>query len=286
LLIDGDKVRILAERGFSETFGEIKFSADMPAVKYIIDTKQAIFTGDVLHSPAAGCVPHGCAMSSLICVPVVVSGEVRGIIHLDSSGRNAFDKGDLEFTEFLAQEISIPIEGSFLYAQVRDISVKDGLTGCFNRRKFDVDIVAEIAHAVCSSEPLSFLMLDIDWFKKYNDFHGHQKGDVLLKEMVNILTSNLRPFDKTYRYGGEEFVVLLPNANKETAFLTARRLCKIIEQEQFTGEKESQPDGKVTVSIGVASFPVDANNKDSLIEAADSALYKAKKSGRNQVCVF
>jgi transcriptional regulator with GAF, ATPase, and Fis domain len=83
LLIDGDKVRILAERGFSKTFGDIEFGADMPAVKYIVDTKQAIFTGDVLNSPAAGCVPHGCSMSSLICVPVMVNDEVRGIIHLE-----------------------------------------------------------------------------------------------------------------------------------------------------------------------------------------------------------
>ena len=290
LLIDGGKVRILAEKGFSETFGEIEFSADMPAVKHIVDTKQAIFTGDVINSPAAVCVPHGCSMSSLICVPVMVNDEVRGIIHLDSSGKNVFDKGDLEFTEFLAQEISIPMERSFLYAQVRDISVRDGLTGCFNRRKFDVDIVAEIvaeiAGATCSGEPLSLLMLDIDWFKKYNDCHGHLKGDTLLREVVNILTSNLRPFDKIYRYGGEEFAVLLPNANKETALLTATRLCNMIEQEKFEGEKESQPDSKLTVSIGLAGFLVDANNKESLIEAADSALYKAKESGRNQVCVF
>ena len=286
MLIERDRVSILAERGFSNTFGQIDFSTDMPAIKYIVDTKQAIFTGDVINSPAAGCVPHGCAMSSLICVPVMVNDEVRGVIHLDSSRNNAFDKDDLEFIELLAKEISIAIERSLLYAQVRDISIRDGLTGCFNRRKFDVDIVAEIANAKCSEELLSLLMLDIDWFKKYNDFHGHSKGDELLKKIVSLLTSNLRPFDKAYRYGGEEFTVLLPNTEKKIALLTAERLCKTIEQEQFEGEKESQPAGEVTVSIGVASFPADANDVQSLIEAADSALYKAKESGRNRVCSF
>ena len=209
-----------------------------------------------------------------------IMGELRLRI------KNAFDKEALEFVELLAKEISIAIERSFLYAQVRDVSIRDGLTGCFNRRKFDVDIVAEIANAKCSEEPLSFLMLDIDWFKKYNDFHGHLKGDELLKKMVNLLTSNLRPFDKAYRYGGEEFTVLLPSTEKKIALLTAERLCKTIEQEQFEGEKESQPAGEVTVSIGVASFPADANDVQSLIEAADSALYKAKESGRNRVCSF
>ncbi|MBN2218701.1 MAG: sensor domain-containing diguanylate cyclase [Kosmotogaceae bacterium] len=239
VLIEGNKVRILAERGFSKTFGEIEFSTYMPAVKYIVDTKRAIFTGDVLNSPAAGCVSHGCAMCSLICVPVMVNDEAKGIIHLDSSRKNAFDEDDLEFVDLLAKEISIDIERSFLYAQVRDIAIRDGLTGCFNRRKFDVDIMAEIANAKCSEEPLSFLMLDIDWFKKYNDFHGHSKGDVLLKEIVNILTSNVRASDKAYRYGGEEFAILLPNTDRKIALLTAKRLCKTIEQEQFEGEKES-----------------------------------------------
>ena len=286
MLIEGDKVRILAERGFSKTFGETELSTYMPAVKQIVDTKQAIFTGDVINSSAASCVPHGCAMSSLICVPVISNDEVKGIIHLDSSRKNAFDRDDLEFVDLLAKEISIDIERSFLYAQVQDIAIRDGLTGCYNRRKFDVDIVAEIANAKCSEEPLSLLMLDIDWFKKYNDFHGHSKGDVLLKNIVNILTSNIRAVDKVYRYGGEEFTVLLPNTAGKIALLTAKRLCKTIEQEQFEGENESQPNGEVTVSIGIANFPANADDKDGLIEAADSALYKAKGSGRNRVCSF
>jgi diguanylate cyclase (GGDEF)-like protein len=286
LLIEGNQVKILAEKGFSEAFAGVEFNIDMPAVKYILDTKQGIFSGDILNSPAARCVPQGCSMNSLICTPVILKGEVKGIIHLDAAKKNAFDEKDLEFAELLSKEISIAMERSLLYSRVKDISTRDGLIGCFNRGKLEVDIVAEIAAATLQEKPLSFLMIDIDWFKKYNDFHGHPKGDALLKQIVKVFAGATRPSDKIYRYGGEEFAILLPDISIEKSMPIASRIRKAVEQEQFEGEKESQPGGKVTVSIGAASFPSDANNKEGLIEAADSALYKAKQSGRNKVNSF
>ena len=286
MLIEGDKVKIMAEKGFSKTFGEMAFNVEMPAIRYILDTKEDIFAGDVSNDPAAGCVPNGCAMNSLICTRIMIGGEVKGIIHLDSAEKNAFDTEDLEFAQLLAKEIAIAMERSFLYSQIRDISVRDGLTGCFNRRKFDIDIAVEVATSKRYKKPLSLLMVDVDWFKEYNDFHGHPKGDTLLRNLVSVLTGNVRPSDTVYRYGGEEFAILLPNADKKEASSVTTRVQKAIGQERFEGERQSQPDGKVTLSIGVATFPADANNKDGLIEAADSALYRAKQSGRNRVCAF
>lgn len=286
LLIEGDQVKILAERGFSETFGEIQFNTTMPAIAYILDTKEAIFTNDVLTSPAARCVPQGCSMCSLVCTPIMVNGEVKGIIHLDSRKKDAFGQEDMVFTEILANEIAIAMERSFLYAQVRDIAIRDGLTGCFNRRKFDVDMVAELANAKQIATYLSLLMLDIDWFKKYNDCHGHQKGDELLKRLVEILELNVRPGDSIYRYGGEEFAILLPEADRNTASYVAERLRAAVEREQFPGEETSQAGKQVTISIGIATFPKDATAKDALIRAADAALYRAKQTGRNRTCAF
>jgi diguanylate cyclase (GGDEF)-like protein len=286
LMIADNKVKILAERGFSEIFAGIEFNTDMPAISYILKTKRGIFSGDILNSPAAGCVPQGCSMNSLICIPIILNGEITGIVHLDAARKNAFNQEDLEFSELLAKEISIAMERSLLYSQIKDISTRDGLTGCFNRRKFDVDIVAEIAAAGLDAKSLSLLMLDIDWFKKYNDGHGHPKGDELLKQMVQVFKDTIRPSDRVYRYGGEEFAVLLLNTGKEDAVSVAARIVKAVEREQFEGEKESQPNGKVTVSIGVANYPADANNQEELIKFADSALYKAKQSGRNQVRSF
>lgn len=286
MLLEGHKVRILAERGFSKTLGKMEFNEDIPAIKYILDTKESIFTGDVLDSPAAGCIPYGCFMNSLICVPSIVNDEVRGIIHLDSMKKDAFSKEDLEFTELLAKEVALAIERSFLYAQVVDISIRDGLTGCYNRRKFDLDVVAEFANAKQHKKPLSMLMADIDWFKKYNDFHGHPRGDELLKKLVSVLTRNVRPSDRVYRYGGEEFAMILPETGKVKAAYTATRLRELIGKERFEGEEESQPDKIVTISIGVATFPVDTKDWVGLIKAADSALYEAKYTGKNKVSTY
>ena len=286
ILIDADKAKILAERGFSKTFRELEFNTDVPAIEHVVNTKQAIFTGDIQSSPAADYIPHECPINSLICTPIMVNDDVRGIIHLDSPKKNAFDKKDMEFTELLSKEISIVFRQFFQYSQVRHIFARDELTGCFNRRQFDADIVADISSAKKYEEQLSLLVVDIDWFKKYNDFHGHAKGDTLLKKVADVVASNIRAYNKIYRYGGEEFAILMPDTDKDKALSLARRLQKTIEQEQFEGEGKSQPNGKITVSIGVATFPSDADNRGKLTEAADLALYRAKESGRNQVYVF
>jgi diguanylate cyclase (GGDEF)-like protein len=284
--IDGDKAGILAERGFSKTYGEMEFLNDVPTIKHIVDTKEGVFTGNTLRSKVASYVPDGCPISSLIGTPIVVNNDVRGVIYLDSLKKNAFSKEDVEFTELLTDEISIALEQSFEYSFSRNTSISDELTGCFNRSKFDVDIVVDVASAEEYQEELSLLMLDIDWLKTYNDFHGREKGDALLRKVVDILTSNTRPYEKIYRYGGEEFAILMPDTDREKASSAARRLQKTIEKAQFEGEKESQPNGAVTVSIGVATYPADADHRDTLIDTANSALYGAKQSGRNQVCVI
>lgn len=286
MMIEGHEVKVLAEKGFSKTFGKMKFTQDVPAIKHIVSTRQSIFTGNVLDSPAAGSIPYGCFMCSLICVPVMVGEQVRGIIHLDSTTKDAFSRDDLEFAELLAKEMAIAIERSILYSKVVDVSIKDGLTGCYNRRKFDLDIVADVAESKQGKQPLSLLMLDIDWFKNYNDSHGHPQGDELLRKLVTVLTMNLRPLDGVYRYGGEEFAVLLHETGKVKAVYTATRLRGLIEKKKFEGEEESQPDKKVTISLGVATFPVDVKDWTSLIKSADSALYQAKETGKNKVCAF
>jgi GAF domain-containing protein len=190
-MIEDKKVKIRAEKGFSKIFAGMELNIDMPAISYILKTKQGIFSADILNSPAAGCVPGGCSMNSLICVPITLGDAVKGVVHLDAVRKGAFNKGDLEFSELLAKEISIAMERSSLYSQVKDISTRDGLTECFNRRKFDVDILAEIAAAGLDAKPLSLLMLDIDWFKKYNNCHGHPKGDELLRQMVRVFVDTI-----------------------------------------------------------------------------------------------
>jgi len=286
LYIRGKDVDILAEHGFSKLLGDEEFNAEMPAIKHIVETRRCLATGDIENSPASGCVPAGCSMKSLICTPIVVRDQVRGIIHLDSPEKDAFDEEDLNFVELLAQEISIAMERSLMHDEVKTLSVKDELTGSFNRRKLNVEIEVEIARARRYQTPLSVLMIDIDWFKNYNDTHGHAKGDQLLQKIAHLFERSLRQNDTVYRYGGEEFSVLLPMADKDEAVVIAGRMRELVEEEPFEGEEESQPKGKVTVSIGVATYPWDGNNPDELLKSADTELYRAKKTGRNQVSVY
>jgi diguanylate cyclase (GGDEF)-like protein len=126
-------------------------------------------------------------------------------------------------------------------------------------------------------------MIDIDYFKKYNDYHGHQMGDMILKKIGGIFIESKRSTDRIYRYGGEEFSVICSETNKENARIFAERLREVIDQGEFEGEEKIRPGGNLTISVGVSNFPFDATKIDHLIKYADDALYRAKAEGRNKV---
>jgi len=160
-------------------------------------------------------------------------------------------------------------------------AITDELTGCFNRRKLKEDLREELIRSERYNKNLAVLMIDIDWFKEYNDFHGHQKGDKILIRLVRTLSYNIRFSDKLYRYGGEEFVVLLPETDEKEAKEVAEKLRGKIEEKEFEGEEKSQPTKNITISVGIASYPKNGKSSEELISAADSALYLAKSSGKN-----
>lgn len=286
LLIDDNRVKIVSNIGFSDMFYGKKISADLSAIKYIMENKRSIKTGDIAKSDFSECIPTGCSMNSLICSPVLVNTEVKGIIHIDSLDKNAFDEDDLLFVELLSKEVATVIQRTQLFAQTKELSQRDELTGCFNRRKMEQDLEYELSRALRYNGSFIILMIDIDWFKNYNDYHGHQKGDELLKKLVSLIKRNIRIVDKIYRYGGEEFLILLPAAQKRQGQTLGERLRSLVEKEDFEGEQESQPQKKVTISIGLAGFPQDSKDKIKLIKAADSALYNAKEGGRNRMVFY
>jgi diguanylate cyclase (GGDEF)-like protein len=175
--------------------------------------------------------------------------------------------------------------------ELEQLALRDGLTGLFNHRYFQECLEAEISRARRQSEPLGLLFIDVDHFKQYNDRNGHPAGDRLLKRLANVLTGGresglpraARLSDTVARYGGEEFVMILPATATEGCLARAERLLRSIAEFPFEA-RESQPDGHVSVSIGVACFPLHAQDKQSLIATADSMLYRAKRQGRNRVC--
>ena len=186
----------------------------------------------------------------------------------------------------IADQTAISIENSRLYEKTRTLSATDDLTGLANRRQFQDYLQREWAQSRRYHSHFSLLMLDIDHFKAFNDTHGHLKGDIVLKKVAALLLLNTRGIDLVARFGGEEFVILLPKADKEGSLAVAKKLCSCIEEEYFNGMEESQPQKKLTVSIGTSTFPTDSTDIYDLLNLADKALYQVKRNGRNHAVAW
>lgn len=166
-----------------------------------------------------------------------------------------------------------------------ELSIRDGLTGLFNHRYFHEYINNECLRSSRHGRVFSVIFMDVDNFKIYNDTHGHPAGDRLLINLGKMINSRLRKTDILARYGGEEFVIVLPETFRDGALLVAENVRKTIAEYPFEG-REKQPLGIVSVSIGVASFPEDGKEANPLLHLADQALYRAKHTGKNRVCVY
>ena len=165
---------------------------------------------------------------------------------------------------------------------LKEMAVRDGLTSLYNHRYFQEALAQEVVRSRRTGKPCSVVFMDVDNFKVYNDTHGHPEGDGLLKTLAGMLTANLRGSDLAARYGGEEFVLLLPETSKEAALMIAEALRRVVESHDFPGG-EKQPLGRVSISLGVGSFPPDGGDPAELMAYADARLYQAKHGGKNAV---
>lgn len=170
-----------------------------------------------------------------------------------------------------------------LNSTLRELATRDGLTGLFNHRFFREALDQEISRCTRHERTFSLIFLDVDYFKKYNDTHGHLAGDEVLVTLATEIKQASRATTILARYGGEEFVLLVPETDGTGARIYAEKVRKLVEEHPFKG-RETQPDGAVTLSLGVATFPHDGRDSASLINYADQALYRAKEGGRNRVC--
>ncbi len=166
--------------------------------------------------------------------------------------------------------------------RLRELAVTDGLTALANYRHFKDVLQLEIKRAERHKSLLSLIMFDIDYFKNYNDTHGHLAGDKVLQSIGALVSNNIRKIDLAARYGGEEFAVILPNTSETNARFVAEKLRRLIEQHHFPFQ-ESQPNGNITISVGVASYPASGKTFEQLISCADKRLYMAKAQGKNIV---
>jgi len=213
----------------------------------------------------------------IVWLPMYIGDISIGVLMVSSI--YGFKKEDVVFLEHAVKELSVSLDNAKIHKKINELSVTDELTGLYNRRKMDEVLEAEFNKAKRYGGSMSVMILDIDYFKSVNDFYGHKAGDVVLSQIGGILRRSIRNIDTATRYGGEEFVIILPQTDFNSALSVAKKLKSLVRNSKFTSVER-----EITVSIGIASMPDDGINAvDDILKIADDFLYEAKNSGRDRI---
>jgi diguanylate cyclase (GGDEF)-like protein len=219
---------------------------------------------------------------SLISSPLISHNSLLGLLRLESKKSGSFNQDDLRFLSLVADLGAVALENSLLFQKTQDLAIHDDLTGLYTRHYFISRLKEETKRCQRLDQHLSLMMIDIDFFKQYNDKFGHTAGDIVLKKVGLVLKDTLGVFNPLIcRFGGEEFLVMLSGLNKQKSLSAAEVLRRKIQEEKIILRRQET---QITVSIGVASLPLDTKDEDELVQKADKAMYNAKGKGRNQVC--
>jgi diguanylate cyclase (GGDEF)-like protein len=221
---------------------------------------------------------------SFLAVPLRSKGRILGVMNLHRRKVDAFSMQEVRLSEAIAAQGALAIANARLYQETLELSFTDPLTGVANRRQLFLRLEQELSRSVRFGDQLSLLMIDLDLFKLINDRHGHSVGDGVLRGVAMALRRNLRKIDLAARYGGEEFCVVLPRVGKPEALEVADKLRRAVAAASLPGPEGLGP-LSVTISVGVSSLGIDADDVAGLIEKADAALYEAKRQGRNRVAM-
>jgi diguanylate cyclase (GGDEF)-like protein len=219
-----------------------------------------------------------------VAVPLIVDDKVLGVLNIEVSGERVIQPYDLDLLRSISSQIAMTIAHAKHVANVELQAITDAMTGLYNYRYFRTLLQQEIKRAARYKRPLSMVMIDIDFFKHYNDTNGHIMGDKVLYMAASLIKSICRDTDYVFRYGGEEFAVLLPETTVNEAYEIAERVRKMISDFQFPN-CQNQPKGSITVSLGIAGYPNSAQSDIELVDCADAALYLAKRT-RNTTCTY
>jgi len=224
----------------------------------------------------------GFKTESIICAPLISRGKILGVIELiNKKIGDEFTEADLESLMHLADYIAIAIDNAKNFEKIQELTIRDDLTCLYNTRFFHEMLEREIKRAMRKKSELSLIFMDLDHFKEVNDTYGHIYGSTLLKEVAEVIMHSVRNIDIPIRYGGDEFVIILPETSKAQAEIVAKRILNNIRERVFLQQEGLNL--KLTASIGFATFPDDAKDKESLIKSADNAMYKVKYTSRNDV---
>ncbi len=276
VLSDDNDLYVLAlshEIGSGWKVGERLPIKDTPA-EWVVTHKKAIVESDLSKKSRFPKTKYHLkrGMRSAVLLPLIARGRAIGSLIVASRRPNAYNDQHLMLLKQVASQIAMPIENSRLFAEVQEKARIDKLTGLLNRRSLDEVMVTEINRHSRYGGVFSIIILDLDYFKTFNDRYGHLAGDGLLGKIGSILKNTIRSADQAFRYGGDEFAIFLPNTPIGAASLVAERVRKVI--------AGSIP---VTASLGLASWPANGREANEVIAAADAALYDAKRSGRDRI---
>lgn len=243
-----------------------------------------------VHSISAGsrlrCAHVPAATTESVCVPIIGQGQTLGMLHVacgaaDWRGAKRHSDG-LRCLRTMADRIGPALANLRLRETLRSLSIRDPLTGLYNRRYLEESLQREIHRASRAGASIAAIMIDVDHFKRFNDAFGHEAGDVVLRAIADIVRRNIRPSDLPCRLGGEELVVVMPDATVELATARAEKIRRDIRE--LALQHEGRTLGVVTASFGIATYPAHASTADTLLHVGDTALYRAKAEGRDRVC--
>jgi len=274
-------------KGFGSETTHITVDLDDPIVNYMLKTRQPLLIRELEEERELQPFIASLKQDNIrLVAPLIYSERLEGIV---GCGEKLFGEewghSDMQMFSILVNIISVSLGNASMYENVKKMSFTDGMTNLNNYRYFENRLREEIKRARRQNSRVSMIMLDIDHFKNYNDTLGHQAGDEALRQLGALLKSTAREDDIVNRYGGEEFSIILPGIEKESITILAERLRKTIEQAEFY-KQEIQPKGRLTISLGGATFPDDADSFEQLIKKADKALYKSKECGRNRFTIY
>jgi len=220
---------------------------------------------------------------SCVFVGLKMRDEPPAVLSLHRFHGAGFTEREFELARALSPMFASAVDNLRRFSRAEELSITDGLTGVYNYRYLRSALDKEVARARRFRERFAIIMLDVDHLKEYNDVHGHLRGSEVLRRLAQVVMGELRTSDVIAKYGGDEFVIILPQTDREGARTLAERIRAAVEVHEFPGEEEGM---KITSSMGIAQFPEDGEITRDLLESADNALYDAKRSGRNRVAAL
>lgn len=280
---DNDTFEVIDAKGFKEeTLNNFILYRHDKLIHYLEIIKKPFQINDITRE-FQDIIPVLKKLNIQVVSPLFRNEEIFGLLCIGPNVKDAgYSDENLETMAIMTNMLAIALSNALMYQHIETLSYTDGMTGLHNYRFFRLRLKEELARARRENTQVSLSIIDVDHFKNYNDQLGHPAGDEILRKISSILKKSVRDNDIVARYGGEEFALILPATDEIGAFSLAERMRHMVEESRFD-RQEIQPEGKITISAGLATFPDDAVILDDLIVAADRALYHAKYTGRNKV---